>query len=347
MVRAILRELQLRKDYVAGEEIASLYFGGGTPSLLTESELTAILDEIHRLHSVNSVAEITLEANPDDLSLAKLNELKSAGINRLSIGIQTFDEATLIFMNRSHTSAQAVECLKNCETIGFSNISTDLIFGVPPTESSFQRFEKDLNTLLTFDPAHVSLYSLTIEPKTVFGHRLTKKELKPVPDEINALQYELAIDRLTNHGYEHYEVSNFGKPGFLSAHNSSYWQRKKYLGIGPGAHSFDSMSRAFNVRNNAAYIREIAHDRLPLETEELRPLDELNEYILTGSRTKWGVDLAHIKEKWGVDLHARHEKFIGDLIDSRKAVIENGVFRLTSRGFCVADEIALHFFSVE
>jgi oxygen-independent coproporphyrinogen-3 oxidase len=186
-----------------------------------------------------------------------------------------------------------------------------------------------------------------VEPKTVFGHLFAKRAFTPVPDEINALQYEMAIDQLTAAGYEHYEVSNFGKPGFLSAHNSSYWQGKKYAGFGPGAHSYDGHSRSFNVRNNAAYLRKIALGKLPIETEALTPLDELNEYILTRSRTKWGLDLAYIQTKWGLDILTHHEKFVSDLVDSRKAIIENGIFRLTSRGFSLADEIALHFFSVE
>ncbi len=347
MVDALRQEMLIRKDYLANEPIASIYFGGGTPSILSANELTAILDTIYGNFLVEATAEITLEANPDDLSVEKLTELKSVGINRLSIGIQTFDEATLSFMNRSHNAQQAVDCLKNCASIGFTNISTDLIFAVPPVTTSIQRFDADLKRLMDFEPAHISLYSLTVEPKTVFGHQFAKREFTPVPDEINALQYELAIDRLTSAGYEQYEVSNFGKPGFLSAHNSSYWQGKKYAGFGPGAHSYNGVSRSFNVRNNAEYIRELAKGHLPMESEMLTPLDELNEYILTRSRTKWGLDLAHIQEKWGLDFLIQHEKFIRDLIDTRKAILENGIFRLTSRGFSLADEIALHFFSVE
>lgn len=346
MVQAILHELFLRKEYLNDEKVESVYFGGGTPSLLTKAELKSILDQISNQFDLSPTSEITLEANPEDLSLSKLEELRSLGVNRLSIGIQTFHEETLQFMNRAHNSKEAEDCLNNARKAGFDNISTDLIFAVPPAETSIQRFSQDIDRLLSHDPEHISLYSLTIEPKTVFGNRYAKKELKIVADEINAIQYEMAIDQLTAKGYEHYEVSNFGKSNFHSRHNSSYWLSQNYLGVGPGAHSFNGNSRAYNLSNNAGYLKKLKEGQLAITVEQLSRLDQANEYILTRIRTKWGISLHELNETFDVDFSI-HYSFINKLVEDRKATLENGVLRLTSRGLCLADEIALHFFSTE
>ena len=346
MVQSIIRELDLRKDYLKNEKVESVYFGGGTPSLLDKDELQSIMDQIRKLYDLSPVSEITLEANPEDLSLPKLEELRSLGVNRLSIGIQTFHEETLQFMNRAHNSSEAENCLIDARKVGFDNVSTDLIFAVPPTETSIQRFSQDIDRLLSHGPEHISLYSLTIEPKTVFGNRYAKNELKSVADEINAIQYEMAIDRLTTSGYEHYEVSNFGKPDFYSRHNSSYWLSQIYLGVGPGAHSFNGTSRAYNVSNNAIYIKSLTNDKLALTEELLTKQDQLNEYVLTRIRTKWGISFTDLNEIYGADFRM-HRTYIENLISARRATLQDDILRLTSRGLCIADEIALHFFSTE
>ena len=346
MVEAIIKELHMRQDYNKGEKVESIYFGGGTPSILSELEIIDILNAIKHLFDIEIGPEITLEANPEDLTLDKLKQLRSIGINRLSIGIQTFDEGTLQFMNRAHNAYEAELSLKNARMVGFDNISTDLIFAVPPVETTVDRFSSDLQRLIAFDPEHISLYSLTIEPKTVFGKRFDRSELAPVDDEINAIQYEMAIDQLTGAGYEHYEVSNFGKPNLHSRHNSSYWLSQNYLGVGPGAHSFNGLSRGYNISNNAAYLNNLRADKLAITEEKLSRLDQVNEYILTRIRTKWGISFDEIQQKWDIDLYG-HQPFIDELIDRKQAVLKEGTLQLTSRGLCLADEIALQFFSTE
>jgi oxygen-independent coproporphyrinogen-3 oxidase len=346
MLGAIIKELGLRKDYLKNENIESIYFGGGTPSILNKIELKTILSSILDNFAVSNQAEITLEANPEDLSLKKLDELRSCGINRLSIGVQTFHEDTLKFMNRAHNANESELCLSNARSAGFDNISTDLIFAVPPAETTVQRFEKDLKRLIEFSPEHISLYGLTIEPKTIFGHRYAKKEFKPVEEELNAIQYEMAIDQLKAAGYDHYEVSNFGKPNYVSRHNSSYWLSQNYLGIGPGAHSFNGTSRAYNVSNNAQYLKCLKENQLAIEEENLSRLDQINEYVLTRIRTKWGISLNELSRKWGADF-GTHQSFFDKLVDENRAVLKDDVLCLTSRGFCLADEISLQLFSTE
>lgn len=347
MVSAICGEITLRQGYLSDATIETLYFGGGTPSILSAEELGKILSALHSHFSVSPTAEVTLEANPDDLSSERLEELRSLGINRLSIGIQTFDEATLGYLNRSHSASQALDCISLARKAGFENISADLIFALPPADTSLPRFEKDLKKLILIAPEHVSLYGLTIEDKTVFGNWKRKNRLTEVPEELNALQYELACDLLSKAGYNHYEVSNFAKPGRVSQHNSSYWKGAHYLGLGPGAHSFDGQSRSFNISHNAKYIHDIQAGELPIETEGLSPLQQLNEYVLTRSRTWWGVDFHFIQKNWDVDMWERHHSWMTPLIESGKATYADGVFTLTSRGFALADEVALHFFSTE
>lgn len=347
MVEAILKEVDVRKDYLEGQDVETIYFGGGTPSMLPALDLEKILRKIDDTFQVVTNPEITLEGNPDDLSEEKLRELFELGINRLSIGIQTFDETALKFMNRSHSSEQALTCLENAENVGFKNYSADLIFAVPPEGDSFERFHSDLNSLTQFKPPHISLYSLTIEEKTVFGRWFDKQKLDPVSEDENASQYELAIQFLTDRGYDHYEVSNFGRPDMLSRHNSSYWKAAWYLGLGPSAHSFNGSTRSINVANNANYMKALEANNVSIETESLSATQKLNEYILTGIRTKWGIDLKRIEEEWGMDFAKQHDAIIGILVKEKKATLENGIFRLNSTGFSIADELALQFFSEE
>lgn len=337
----------MRSDYLEGQPIDTIYFGGGTPSIIPSFDLQKILGEISKNNSVSPNVEITLEGNPDDLSLSKLRELKDIGINRLSVGIQTFNEQALSFMNRSHSSIQAIACLENISKAGFDNFSADLIFAVPPEIDSFNRFSRDLKELLTYRPPHVSLYSLTIEQKTVFGKWLDQKKIQAVSEDENARQYELAIAHLTDAGFDHYEVSNFGMPGFLSQHNSSYWKGSPYLGLGPSAHSYNGQSRSINVSNNANYLKVIDASQPLVTIEILSEIQHLNEYILTGIRTKWGIDLGLIQKKWGLDFLSEHRSLIDALINDKKAMLTNDRFLLNSSGFSIADELALRFFSEE
>lgn len=346
MVDAIIKELHERRDYVANQPIESIYFGGGTPSILTKNELGRILETINKTFTLED-PEITLEANPDDLDSSNLLDFRALGINRLSIGIQTFDDKRLAFINRSHDSSQAIRSLEKAKTLGFENISADLIFAIPPEQDSLACFENDLRELIGFDLQHVSLYNLTIEPKTVFGKWQSSNKFSQVGEASSASQYELASDFLSSSGYEHYEVSNFAQSKRYSRHNSSYWKSAFYLGVGPGAHSFNGTSRSINVSNNAKYIRNIQSNQAAAMIESLSETQMLNEYVLTRTRTKWGLDLDHIKRKWGLDFRKDHGRLLSDLINENKGVFVDDNFRLTSKGFSVADEVALRLFSEE
>lgn len=347
MLEAIIKEIDLRADYLEGQTVETIYFGGGTPSLLDSNQLKDILLVINNTHTLNASPEITIEANPDDLSERKCEELMAIGINRLSIGIQSFDNAALKTMNRAHDSGQAATCLQTVKKVGFQNVSLDLIFATPPVEGSLERLQSDLNSVIAFSPEHVSVYGLTIEPQTAFGNWVEKGTLA-VPDEDDAArQFDYLIETLKKNGYEQYEVSNFSKPGFYSKHNTSYWEGKNYLGIGPGAHSFNGQSRSFNVRNNAKYISQLGMNEIPKETEVLSETQKLNEYLLTRIRTKWGIDLNELKTQWQFDLMKDHEPYIRSLIADKRAVLNGENLYLTSWGFQIADEITLRLFSDE
>lgn len=342
MIETICHELELRKDELQGETIHSIYFGGGTPSLLSQPELQSLLQAIHENFGVDDHAEITLEANPDDLDEEKLHQFKSAGVNRLSIGIQTFDEARLKYINRAHSAIEAKKSLDLVKQIGFENVSADLIYAIPPEGIDY--WENDLNTLLAYDLAHVSLYGLTIEEKTVFGKWAKKGKLYEVPEETAAKQYQLAIDLLTAHGYEHYEVSNFAKPGMYSRHNSAYWDDQVYLGVGPGAHSYDGASRSYNISNNAKYTAALAKDTLALTREVLTATDKVNEYLFTHLRTKKGVDLRSIRSTHAKDLLMDYPTILSEFENQGLIQISTDHLKLTSKGFMIADEITWRLF---
>ncbi len=289
MAAAIVSEIALQKDYLGNEAVDTIYFGGGTPSLLSEEELASILTAIRDYHPVNTGAEITIEANPDDLDERKLDELRRWGVNRLSIGIQSFRDDILTFFNRAHNSNEAVRCLHHARKAGFDNISIDLIYGVPGQDSAALR--EGVEKAMTFRPEHVSAYSLTIEEKTVFGKWAQANKFTPTEEGMVAEQFEIVAEMLTQGGYDQYEISNYSLPGFTSRHNSSYWNGTKYLGLGPSAHSYDGPSRQFNVSNNAAYIRKIESGEIPFEREVLSEADKVNEFLFTGLRTAAGCDL--------------------------------------------------------
>lgn len=335
MVEAILQELTIRKDYLQDKKIETIYFGGGTPSILSTSQLNQILDTIYK-NFVVEAEELTLEANPDDLSKEKLSQLKDSGINRLSIGVQSFDDDILKYLHRSHNAQKAIKSIKNAQNLGFDNISLDLIYAIPG--SSVEKLQNDIYQALQLNPQHISVYSLTIEDKTVFGYWYRKNRLIPVDESSNLNQYKLLVDDLIKHGFEHYEVSNFALPGYYSRHNSNYWRNVWYLGIGPGAHSFNGSTRQVNISNNARYIRAITKNGAFSIMEELNKNDLANDLILTSLRTKWGLPLN--------ELFATNFEFSPQQLDFLKKleaegfVIQNhNSITLTEKGYLLADEI--------
>lgn len=341
MVSAICQELALQKDYLGGEPIATIYFGGGTPSLLSQHDLDLIFGEIFKRYPISAQPlEITLEANPDDLTPQKLAALRQSPVNRLSIGIQSFSEADLRFMNRAHNAAEALACIQNAQSTGFENLTVDLIYGSPTT--SHHQWEKNLETVIGLGVPHLSCYCLTVEPKTALAHQIKKGAAPPMNDDHAATQFEHLLAQTERAGFENYEISNFALPGWHSRHNSSYWQGKKYVGIGPAAHSFDGASRQWNVANNAQYIRSLDAGKVPFEREVLTPVQRYNEYVMTGLRTAWGCNLLKIRDL-GFEMH---------FAQGVKMFLEDGtmerigdIFRLTKSGKFLADGIAAELFA--
>ncbi|MBX2955683.1 MAG: radical SAM family heme chaperone HemW [Cyclobacteriaceae bacterium] len=342
MVKALVKELHLQKDFLNGEVINTVYIGGGTPSLLKCEELHSLLDAVRNLHQLNSTAEITLEANPDDLTDDTLTKVKQVGINRLSIGVQTFHNDLLKFMNRAHDSATALQAIQSARKAGFDNISIDLIYAI--TGQDDVRWKEDIQQALEVNPEHLSCYSLTIEEKTVFGKWSAIGKLKTVEDDVAAYQLEVLMGTLSAAGYEHYEISNFAKPGFYSRHNSSYWKQQKYLGIGPSAHSYNGSIRQFNIANNHLYLKSIQKNEIPAEKEVLTIENKINEYILTTLRTQWGTDLTKLKQEFNVDLLQQNSAYIQQLIERDQAILANGVLILTRKGKLLADKLASDLF---
>lgn len=342
MVDAIVMELALQKHYLDGEPIQTIYLGGGTPSLLSGVDLAKVLDSVSANFTLTPGAEITLEANPDDLDYSKLVELKSLGITRLSIGIQSFDDAELKFLNRAHSASSAASCVKEARTAGFTNISIDLIYAIPGQTN--EAWKKNIHLALALNPEHISSYALTIEEKTVFGRWSANGKLLAVENEVAAEQLDILMHELEQAGYEQYEVSNFGKPGFWSKHNSSYWKQEKYLGAGPSAHSYNGQSRQFNITNNHLYLRALAEGTIPFERETLSREDIINDYLLTTLRTSWGTNLKKLAEDYNYSLLTDHVAYIKELTSKGLAQIENDYFRLTRKGKFFADKIASDLF---
>jgi len=295
LVKAIQKELILRKEEL-NETLETIYFGGGTPSLLTEKELFAIFETIYKTYSVSSSVEITLEANPDDLSVEKIKELKNSPINRLSIGVQSFFEEDLRLMNRAHNAEEAVTSIKNAQEY-FDNLSMDLIYGIP--NMSVERWVENLEKTFALKVPHISCYALTVEPKTALNTFIEKGIVDPVDDALAKAHHDQLIALTDQKGYINYEFSNFGKPGYQSQNNLAYWLGKSYLGIGPSAHSFDGKTRSWNVSNNSKYLKALENSELPLERETLTTKDQYNEYVMTRLRTQWGVNLKEIETRFG------------------------------------------------
>ena len=342
MVLALAKEIRLRKNEVA-EVVETIYFGGGTPSVLTNVEIEFLIQEVYNNFEVVETPEITLEANPDDLSEERIIALSKTPINRLSIGIQSFFEADLKLMNRAHDSQEAKKSLEIAVKY-FDNISVDLIYGIPGLTN--EMWLENIATALSFGIPHISSYALTVEPKTALHKLIQTGKIAQPKDEVAEKHFKILVETLTNNGFIHYELSNFGKPNHFSKNNSSYWLGKKYLGIGPSAHSFDGKSRSWNVANNMLYLKSILENKFPLEVEILSQRDRYNEYVMTGLRTIWGISLERVEKEFGTEyltyILKQSEKFIADNLLS----INEGVLSATSKGKFLADGIASDLFLI-
>jgi len=345
MVLALAKELQLRKNELQNElkfsEVETIYFGGGTPSVLTVDEIRFLIDTVREQYAVAQKPEITLEANPDDLSEENLIAFAEIGINRLSIGIQSFFEEDLKLMNRAHDSAQAIKCLE-IATRYFDNISLDLIYGIPGMSN--ERWQQNIEMALSFGIPHISSYALTVEPKTALNKLIQTGKVASPNDEVAQEHFMILVETLEANGFVHYELSNFGKENYFSRNNSAYWLGKKYIGIGPSAHSYDGYSRSWNVANNALYLKSLQTDQLPNEVEKLTLEDRYNEYIMTGLRTIWGVSLVRIEQEFGAEylnyLKQQSQKFIVDAL----LFITDDILKPTLKGKFLTDGIASDLF---
>jgi oxygen-independent coproporphyrinogen-3 oxidase len=345
LVNALCLEIELQKNYLDNESLDTIYFGGGTPSLLSKNQIQKLFTAIHKNLIVNNSAEVTLEANPDDLSKDNLKTLWDSGVNRLSIGIQSFDNTVLSFLNRAHTSEDAIQCLSRARSLGFENISIDLIYAIPGQDD--HQLKKNIDRAVAFSPEHISAYSLTIEEKTVFGHRLKIGQFPILTEDIAAIQMEILMNELGKAGFDQYEISNFSKPGFYSRHNSSYWQQRKYLGIGPSAHSYNGASRQANIRNNSLYIQSITRRKIPSEVEILSRANKINEYLFTTLRTSWGSDLNYLTGQLGYDLMTENRENINTFLKHQLVILEKNILKLTQKGKFLADKIASDLFIKE
>ena len=361
LVLALAKELEMRKDEFKKITVETIYFGGGTPSLLTIKELDFLIKQVYKHYKVSEAPEITIEANPDDVMLASqgnsnvtLSEVevskksifslyKNIGINRLSIGIQSFFEKDLKLMNRAHNSEEAKSCLEEA-TRHFDNISIDLIYGIPGLSNT--EWQHNIEIALSYGISHISSYALTVEPKTALERFIKKGLIKNVDDDLAHEQFHMLVDTLEAHGFVHYELSNFGKEQFFSRNNSAYWQGKPYIGIGPSAHSFSGNERSWNIRNNSKYITAIEAGTFPKETEILSITDSYNEYVMTGLRTVWGVSLQKVETNYGLDYKNYLLQQSQTFIHQQLLYIEDETLLVTKKGKFLSDGIASSLFKL-
>jgi len=344
-VRAIIQEIELRKEVFANELISSVYFGGGTPSLLSKEELDIIFEKLYKSFTIDADAEITLEANPDDLTFEKILELKDSPINRLSIGVQSFRDEDLRFMNRAHRAQEALNCIKMSQNAGFQNITIDLIYGTPGMSN--EAWIQNLKTSFDLNIPHISAYALTVEEKTALHHQILANKVAPVTEQQSAVQFELLMTEMSKNGYEQYEISNFCKPNGYSRHNSSYWKKDNYLGLGPSAHSYLGNSRSWNVSNNVKYIKALAQGKSPLKEEVLTLRDKYNEYVMTSVRTMWGCDLHQIENDYSTAFAAYFKAEIQAHLTRGNVIEKDGIYTLSNSGKLLADRIASDLFFLE
>ena len=341
MVSALNKELVLRRDEFKNESIETIYFGGGTPSVLSMDELQSLITTVYDNYQVSDAPEITLEANPDDLSSQKIEALAESPVNRLSIGIQSFFEADLKLMNRAHNAFEAEDSILKAKKF-FDNISIDLIYGIP--DMSNTRWKENIEKALSLDVPHISSYALTVEPNTALASFIKKGVVKNVDDAVAQAHFHILSETLEAAGFKSYEISNFGKPGYFSRNNTAYWQQKKYLGIGPSAHSYDGVRRGWNINNNPKYLRAIESGELPIETETLSTTDRYNEYVMTGLRTIWGVSLTKIVSEYGKKYRAYLLQQAEKHLEEHLLYIDGDILLTTKKGRFLADGIASDLF---
>jgi oxygen-independent coproporphyrinogen-3 oxidase len=342
LVEAICKEAIIRKEFLQ-DSVHTIYFGGGTPSLLSDSELALILQTLKENYTVSPTAEITLEANPDDIHAEKLHHWHKIGINRLSIGIQSFFEEDLQWMNRAHNAIQAKHCIELAQSAGFHNLTIDLIYGTPGL--SDERWKQNIETALTLGIPHLSCYALTVEPNTALDHMIRKGTKQEVDTDHQATQFNILTQTLEDAGFEHYETSNFAKPGYRSNHNSSYWKGQPYLGLGPAAHSFDGhLTRQWNISNNPLYISSLQQGIIPFESETLTPVQRINEYLMTSLRTMEGISLNFLEKNWGKERMLEVQKAAEIFIKRKDILLKDHHLILTQHGKFLADGIAADLF---
>jgi len=342
MITALIKEVTLTGIFPIENGINTIYFGGGTPSLLTGDELKKLLEVTYKTYSINADPEITLEANPDDINKNVLKEWRSAGISRLSVGIQSFSDEDLAWMNRAHNAVQALHSVQLIKDAGFENFSADLIYGTPTLKDD--DWKKNVDTVIDLNIPHLSCYALTVEQKTPLQKMIVQRKREAPDPGKQADQFLLLMHWLHQAGYEHYEISNFAKPGYRSKHNSSYWQGIPYVGIGPSAHSFNGNTRRWNISNNALYIQWLNKNIIPYEEEILSDTQKLNEYIMTSLRTIEGIDLKQVSQKFGEDISYKLQAASNKYIRNSKLKIEESKITLTQDGKFFADGIAADLF---
>ena len=336
-VHALCQELDMRKDYLEGEDIETIYLGGGTPSQLTQKELEEIFSSLYNIYKVKENAEITLEANPDDLTPEYIHMLRTLPINRISMGIQTFQEETLKLLHRRHTAQQAIEAVKHCREAGFQNISIDLMYGLPG--ETLETWKEDLQQAIALHPEHISAYHLIYEVGTALWKLREQNQVEEADEDLSVTLFKTLIEELTHAGYEHYEISNFCLPGLHSRHNSSYWTGKKYLGCGPSAHSFNGTSRQWNVASLDKYIQSIQQGELDYEIEELDIYTRYNDFVITTIRTHWGMSLSHLRSTYGENLYQYCLRMAKPHLEQGVLEIKEDTLKLTKEGIFISDGI--------
>lgn len=342
VVEAIIKEIELRKNYLPTNKIESIYLGGGTPSILSQTELDSIFRVIYSNFEVEEGAEITLEANPDDLNIMRLEQLKRSPVNRLSLGVQSFRDVDLKWMNRAHSAKEAIECIKLAKQIGFDSLSIDLIYGTPNLNN--EAWKENILQAIDLGVNHISSYCLTVESKTALSHFIEKGKIEQLSEEQASQQFDLLIETLEKNGFEQYEISNFAKDGTYAVHNTNYWMNKPYLGIGPSAHSFNQKERSWNVSNNILYAEAIEKNELPMETEVLSIANKLNEYVMTSLRTKWGCDLNYIETNFGYKYANQIAQQAYPHLIKKNLIKEGHIFFISKEAKFFSDGIASDLF---
>ena len=341
-VEALKKEIVLRKIYLGGEIVKTIYFGGGTPSLLSVKNIEEILELLNKNYEIIPNPEITLEINPDTIDREKMSSLKKIGVNRMSVGIQSFDDDDLRYLGRRHDSRHAMQVLEDLKHTDFEKITLDLIYGMPTLTE--EKWNKNLDIFFSTGITHLSAYALTVEPKTILGQRIEKGELQSVSEEETIRHYNILVERTKENGFEHYEISNFAKEGFRSQHNSIYWRDEKYLGLGPSAHSYDGKSRQWNISNLTKYIQLVGDAELFYEKEILSTEDKFNEYVMTSLRTSWGCDIEKIERDYGKSYAHHFLKNIKKYLENGEMLKENNTYFLSEEGKLFADGIAADLF---